>query len=290
MKLASIGCCLGLVCAACGGSSSSSSSAATTAPTTPSTPAGPTTSTSGVFTFTFATATSASDQQMIKDSVAFASTFFQNTFGRTIAQASTVSTSTTAAGCAQGGAAAFTGQGAVTFCIGNPGWVQPGPNQRQKIVMHELFHVWQFEYRWLGGAVTGPDWIVEGSAELVGYRAAASKGVFSSGIIIGCQVKEAADFNTRTPPGLPNLSALETHQQFQTTIGPTYTISMLGMDQLTAGAGLAAIRTYGDAVAAGTAWPAAFQSSFGTSSTAFYAQFPGYFASLPVPASYQCGG
>ena len=65
---------------------------------------------------------------------------------------------------------------------------------------------------------------------------------------------------------------------------------MLGMDQLTAGPGLNAIKIYGDAVAGGTAWPAAFQSAFGTSSTAFYAQFPSYFASLPVPASYQCGG
>ena len=140
---------------------------------------------------------------MIKDSVTFANSFFQNTFGRTITQPSTVATSTTASGCAQGGSAAFTGQGAVTFCIANPGWSQPGPLQRQKIVMHELFHVWQFESHWLGGANTGPDWIIEGSAELVGYRAAASKGIFSSGIIIGCQVKEATDFNARTPPGLP---------------------------------------------------------------------------------------
>jgi hypothetical protein len=62
------------------------------------------------------------------------------------------------------------------------------------------------------------------------------------------------------------------------------------MDQLVSGPGRSALRAYGDAIAAGTAWPTAFQSAFGTSSTAFSAQFPAYKTSLPVPASYVCGG
>jgi hypothetical protein len=276
-----------LACAACGSSSSPS------APSTPSTPVTPTTPTIptsfGPYTFNFAAGTSTSDQQMISDSVQATHAYFASVFGRTVQQPSTVSASTTAAGCAQGGAAAFTGPAAVTFCVANPGWTNNGPLRRQKIVMHELFHVWQFEYRWLGTAATGPDWIIEGSAELVGYRAAVSRGLFPGNVIIGCQVKEQADFAVQHPPGLPSLSALESHQAFQTTVGPSYTISMIGMDQLVSSPGLAALRTYGDAIATGTPWPTAFQSAFGTSSTAFYAQFPGYLASLPVPPAFLCG-
>jgi hypothetical protein len=234
------------------------------------------------------TGASAADAQTIKDGVQFAHAFHLATFGRQVTEATTVSALTTpTGGCAQGGSAAFTGLHSVTFCLGNPGWTQNGPIQRQKIVQHETFHVWQFEYKWLGNPGTaGATWAIEGSAELMGWQGIIAKGLTNYQTAIGCQVKQVADF----AQGLPPLSNVESQQAFATTVGPLYAQSMLAMDQLTAnGGGLGSLKVYGDAIAAGTPWQTAFQSAFGMTTSAFYAQFPGYRAAQAVPTQYLCG-
>jgi len=286
-----------LLAAGCGGSggggaatpTSPTPSAPVSTPAAPVAPAAPAVVT-GPYTFDFAAGTSAADQEIIRGAIQVAHDFFLSALGRTVEQATTISGVVSAQGCAQGGGAAFTGSRAVTFCMSNPGWSVHGPITKRKIVIHELYHVLQFERRWLGNpAVAGPDWIIEGAAEVVGYRGVASQNQLPYATSTGCQVKEVFDFGQRQPPGLPNLSAIETRQQFQTTTGPLYALSMMGMDQLLTTPGLTALNTYGDALAAGTPWQTAFQSAFGQSSTAFYAQFPGYRAGLTVPATYLCG-
>ena len=242
------------------------------------------------YTFVFPAEMTAADQQTVRDGVQYAHAYHAIIFGRQIVQASTVSASSTAAGCSQGGAAAFTGAKAVTFCIANPGWTQNGPIQRQKIVQHELFHVWQFEYKWLGNPATaGANWVIEGSAELMGFRGIANRNLLTFTTALGCQVKQVADFAVQHPPGLPALSTVESQQTFQTTVGPLYAQSMLAMDQLTTSGGLVALKTYTDAIAAGTQWQTAFQTSFGMSTAAFYSQFPTYRAGQAVPPNYLCG-
>jgi len=239
------------------------------------------------FTFNLSGA-SAADAQTIKDNVQFAHAYHLATFGRQVKEATTVSALTTpTGGCAQGGSAAFTGLHSVTFCLGNPGWTQNGPIQRQKIVQHETFHVWQFEYKWLGNPNTaGATWAIEGSAELMGWQGIIAKGLTNYQTAIGCQVKQVADF----APGLPPLANVESQQAFATTVGPLYAQSMLAMDQLTTnGGGLGSLKVYGDAIAAVTPWQTAFQSAFGMTASAFYAQFPGYRASQAVPIQYLCG-
>ena len=120
-----------------------------------------------------------------------------------------------------------------------------GPNNHQKIVIHETYHLLQFEQRWLGTASAGANWIVEGGAEYVGWRGLANRGVIAFEIARGCMVKEDADFDARQPPGLPNLNALETQQAFQTTAGPLYPHSMIGVDELLTTSGIGALNTYG---------------------------------------------
>lgn len=179
----------------------------------------------------------------------------------------------------------------MTLCIANDGWRVHGPVTKRKIVIHEVFHLLQFELRWLGGppgSITGPHWLIEGSAEYVGWLAVAAQGHLTLSTARGCMVKEVADFAVRQPPGLANLSAYETAQSFGG--GPVYPLSMLGVDQLVSGSNGVAILAYGNALAAGTAVSSAFSDSFGTGTTAFYAQFPSYKASLAVPANYLCGG
>jgi uncharacterized protein YjdB len=241
------------------------------------------------FTFTFAASMTPAEQQVIKDNVQSAHAFQKTVFDRQIHNPTSIVASTNAPGCAQGGAAAFQSQGALTFCVANPGWLNPPPKLREKIVQHELFHVWQFENHWIGNPATaGATWLIEGAAELMGYRGIADRGLITMPVAIGCQVKESTDFKLQHPPGLPALNTVETLQAFNTTVGPLYTVSMLAAEQLTQTNGLVSLRTYADAIAAGTAWQAAFQTAFGVSTTDFYAQFPTYLASLPVPATYEC--
>jgi hypothetical protein len=241
------------------------------------------------YTFSFSGG-SATDQQIIRDGILYAHTFHKTIFNRVITQPTTITGTTSASGCSQGGAAAFTGSRAITFCLGNPGWSNNGPILKQKIVQHELFHVWQFEYHWLGNPATaGATWVIEGSAELLGFRGIDAKGLLPIATAIGCQIKQVADFAQQSPPGLPALSSVESATAFQNTVGPLYSQSMLAMDQLTATGGLVALKTYTDAIAAGTASSTAFQTSFGMSMSNFYSQFPAYRQGQPVPGAYQCG-
>jgi hypothetical protein len=176
----------------------------------------------------------------------------------------------------------------VVFCLGNPGWKNNGPVRRQKIVQHELFHVWQFEYGWINNPVTaGATWLIEGAAEWMGYRGLGGRLSFTTAL--GCQVKEAADFAQQSS-GLPPLSSVESRTAFQGTVGPLYTHSMLAADYLVEAAdGPMAFRAYGDSIKAGVEWHAAFQSAFGISTATFYSLFPGYLSGLTVPANYRCG-
>ncbi len=249
----------------------------------------PTTPTSEL-SFNFGSSTSASDQELIREAALFARDFFTTTFGRTLQKNATITTLGATGGCASAGASAFTGPQSVTFCTGNRGWTDHGPVMRRKIVMHEVFHLLQFELRWTGGppgTSPGPHWLIEGAAEYVGWLAAAAQGHLTLDTARGCMLKEVADFALQQPPGLGNLSAYETAQSFGG--GPVYPLAMLGVDQLVSGSSVNALLNYGTALAAGTAVTESFSSAFGTTTTAFYAQFPAYKANLTVPPNYLCG-
>jgi hypothetical protein len=62
------------------------------------------------------------------------------------------------------------------------------------------------------------------------------------------------------------------------------------MDYATAGKSVgASIKAYGDALAAGSQPPVAFNTAFGMTTTAFYDQFLTYEAAFVRPASDMCG-
>jgi uncharacterized protein YjdB len=242
------------------------------------------------YTFSFPPAMSATEQQMIKDNVQAAHALHKTVFNRQIQNSTVISALGVQGTCANGGAAAATTSGSLVICFQNPGWLQPSAVLKKKIVQHELFHVWQWENHWLNNnpALVGAYWIAEGSAELMGFKGVDATGALPFATGVGCNVKESSDFALSHPPGLPALSSVETAQTFNGVQGPIYTTSMLGMNELTTQNGLASLKTYADAIAAGTEWHTAFQTAFGVSTTAFYSGFPAYYASLPVPATYQC--
>jgi hypothetical protein len=274
----------------CGGSSSTAptntgGSNTPTAPTTPTTLTSPQTSTSGVFTFNFPVGTLITDTDLIKNSIVSQAAVFQTAFGRTVTQATTINGSTTDPGCANAGSSAFTGIRTMTICVGNSGWTVHNSLNRQKIVMHETFHLLQFEMQWLGHP--NPDaasahWIDEGTAEFVGWAGAAGLGLVTPAAARACMVAQA---NAQVPP-TATLGAMETGAGFG--IPGAYQLSMLGIDSLLASPGISALMTYGTAIGKGTAWPTAFQSAFGISKDTFYANFPAYRTSLGA-GSDTCG-
>jgi hypothetical protein len=239
-----------------------------------------------VFTFTFDPGTQLSDQDLIRNAVTSANSFFQSTFGRSVTQPTTINISASAAGCADPGSSAFTGQRSMTICGANRGWTVHNSLNRQKIVMHESFHLVQFEMRWLGTPnpdATSAHWIDEGTAEFVGWKSVANAGLISYDAARACMVAQAAP-----APSSQTLSGMETGPGFGGAgAGVPYQLSMIGIDQLVTPKGMASLMAYGTAVAGGTSWPTAFQNVFGTSTSAFYAQYPSYRASLS--ASDTCG-
>jgi hypothetical protein len=243
------------------------------------------------FTFDFDPSMTADEQQRVKDAVQFAQSFYLTYVGRNVQKPATIKGSVTDPGCQRPGSSAFTGAGVVTLCIAQQGWTLQGPIMKTKVAIHETFHLVQFEMGWLGGPNPGPDWIAEGSAELLAFHAIDAEGLLAFDTGKGCQVKQVSDFTQRQPPGLPPLSQLETHAQWQGVVGPAYSLAYLGMDQLTSsGAGVgASIKAFGNAMAAGQSYQAAATAAFGTSPTAFYAQFPAYETALPVPPNFLCG-
>ncbi|MDB4875150.1 MAG: Ig protein [Gemmatimonadetes bacterium] len=240
------------------------------------------------FVFTFTTATSAADQQLIKDAVQLAHGYFRTALGRNLQSATVVAGAASDPGCdTRTGNAAVAGAGSAIICVNNSGWLNSGPVQKQKIVVRELFHVLQYANHWLGIPEPGAQWLIDGSAELVGFRAIADKGTLPIATARGCQVKLIADF-TKTATLLP-LNRVELLGDWQSTQGPILSRAVLGVDQLTATSGLASLMAYADALSNGTPWQTAFQTVFGQSLASFYAQYPAYESGLAVPATYACG-
>lgn len=245
--------------------------------------------TPGELTFQFGAGTTAGDQTLVRDTMNFAVDFLQSTFGRSLQSATTITTSTTAPGCANGGGAAFTGSRTLTICVGNQGWTVHGPVNKQKILIHEAFHLLQFELKWLGNMQPNPGyhWLVEGAAEYVGWQGVAALNLLDFATARGCMLKEVSDYALQQPPGLPALEQLETPQSFQRP-GPVYPLSMLGADHLLTGRSIMTLLDYGAALAAGTPAATGFATAFGTGTAAFYPQFAAHKAGLAVPASYAC--
>ena len=278
------GCALATACGSSGSSSpaapsSTSSGSSTTTSASPTTLTAAQTATVGVFTITFPVGTQTSDVDLIKNAAAAHSSYFQSAFGRTITQASQIVGSTTDPGCADPGASAFTGFQKTTICItNNPGWLGHNTLNRQKILAHELFLMLGYEMRWLGHPGNQDNfsahWIDEGSAEFAAWKAVSAEGLLTYSAAKSCNIAQA---NAQLPATV-NLSTMETGQGFGRP--GAFQVAMLGMDQLTTNPGMGSLMTYGTAIAAGTSWPTAFQSAFGTSTTDFYNQWVAYRQSL----------
>ena len=103
---------------------------------------------------------------------------------------------------------------------------------KQKLPIHELFHLVQFEMNWrdegdLHGPL-GPTWMVEGAAEYVGWRGVESMGLVARDAARGCNAKLALEAGA---PADASLDTLEGEEEFG-KIPWAFEFGMLGIDQL----------------------------------------------------------
>jgi hypothetical protein len=184
---------------------------------------------------------------------------------------------------ASGGTTALAGTGGTFLYWAHPSW-QGGAGDSQKIIAHELFHVFQNQLDKLGARnevtpsnqvrASGPVWLEEGAAEMIGYRVASDRGLTSYPDVLARQIARSKQVSQP-------LSAVQTYDEFNAIPNP-YSFSHVAADHLvglTPG-GVSALTTYYNALADGTPWPTAFAAAFGLSVEAYYANFAAYRSTL----------
>lgn len=184
---------------------------------------------------------------------------------------------------ASGGTTALASTGGIFLYWAHPSW-QAGAGESQKIIAHELFHVFQTQLDKLGARnevtpsnqvrASGPVWLEEGAAELIGYRVASDRGLTSYPSVLANQIARSRQV---TQP----LSAVRTYDEFNVVPNP-YSFGQVAADHLVglAPGGVSALASYYNALGGGTDWPAAFQSAFGLSVDAYDANFAAYRSKL----------
>ncbi len=179
---------------------------------------------------------------------------------------------------ASGGTTALAGVGGVLLYWAHPSW-QAGAGETQKIIAHELFHVFERQLDKLGARdevtpsnqvrASGPVWLDEGAAEMIGYHVSSDRGLTSYPSVLATQINRSKQVSQ-------SLSATQTYDDFN--IPYSYSFAHVAADHLVglAPGGLSALTAYYNALGNGTDWASAFQSAFGLSVDAYYANFAAY--------------
>jgi hypothetical protein len=246
------------VLASCGGSSSSPSSVPSSTPiaTTPA---------SG-FAFTIDPAVSTADQTAIRDGLDLAQAFFLATFGHNISGTVSVTESSAA-----GSVPASAGSASMTFNTGNSVWTTTSSVNKRKITVHEMFHIFQFQYL----LISNPRWYVEGSAEYVGYQGVAFANLLDFNTAKGCQLFSAAHSSDPIPTlrdgGIPANGA--------------YWMAFMAIDFMAAGN----LKTFANMVNRPTTiWDAKMQDVNGMTADQFYDAFESARQGFVAPTQYLC--
>jgi hypothetical protein len=182
---------------------------------------------------------------------------------------------------ASGGSTGEAGPGAFFLYWPAPSW-RYGAAENQKIIAHELHHVFQYQLDKVSPnsgddsqvPPSGPVWLSEGSAEMVGYRVAVDRRLFPSySSVLVSQISRAKQISAP-------LSSLE--KRVDVNIPDVYTLFHVAVDHLVSitPAGLPALTAYLNGIGAGMAWQDAFRAAFGMSIEAYYASFAAYRAGL----------
>jgi len=222
-----------------------------------------------------------SDQDIIRSGIDLAQSYFLSAFSWTPTRPVTVSVR---AG-ANGGISAQVINGQIIVHNGSPDWQRATPDLKRKTMVHEFFHIMQGFIGWTSQA-GNPLWLLEGTAEYVGFRAAIlDRGIHSADQMRGCQQYNVANSSVRIPP----LAELEGQPFYN--VGnqgaPVYGIAYLAAERAVQDSGLQSLTTFGLSTV-GSPWQNAFQLAFGLPIGTFYEQLEQYRGSWRPPASYTC--
>lgn len=212
--------------------------------------------------FIFEEGVAAADQELIRQGIELADTYFPAAVGRGVLGETIIRTTLTPP--QRTGTSAQANGHAIDVYASTQGWQQAGRIAKLKIMVHEYFHVLQGEVNWPGMRGTpGAIWMLEGAAEYVGYRAVIDSGLVSYDVVRNCQMSNVT-FGTR----LPALSTLE-GQAFNNTQGATYGLAWLAVEKSTQ-------RNLGNLTLYwlfGGTWQRAFETAFGLALEPFYEAF-----------------
>jgi hypothetical protein len=170
-------------------------------------------------------------------------------------------------------------RGVIFLFTESPSWPKEDRAKRQKIMAHEVFHVVQFQLHNRRDAnstppnqvrATGPWWLLEGSAETFGYRVATNRRMYRTYEAVLNDQKGRARRSAA-------LSDVETHEA-QNGTAFVWELMHIGADRLatTSPEGLQSFVTFWREIGRGVEWRVAFNSTFGRTIDAFYAEFAEY--------------
>lgn len=178
-----------------------------------------------------------------------------------------------------GFAVAFGSSDGIWISAGGAGWEFATEDQRHHSVVHEFFHVLQFQ----SGGSRGPEWLLEGSARYVEFVVSEAVGRTDLATRRALEAERALG-TAATLQSMETLAGLN-------TVGFTagYSSGFLATESLTGSqpgsVDLGALFDF-YARTRSTSWPTAFAAAFGQSTSVFYADFEAERAlGFPFPAS-----
>lgn len=136
-----------------------------------------------------------------------------------------------------------------------PSWHLP------KVSAHEYTHVWQLEFL----ARVRPTWMLEGTAEFVGYQS------IIDGKIVGSEPPRQFALQGALSP---SNAALQTYEN--TLPGSAYSMAYLAVGNLILGPGPESLRLFFEGLGSGADWEIAFQRAFGLPVQEFYGRFEAF--------------
>jgi hypothetical protein len=164
-----------------------------------------------------------------------------------------------------GTATAAGSDGVVFVNTGTHDWQVVSPAERAKIVAHELFHIEQstLDPAWDSGS-RGAIWLLEGSAEYMGWSAVVAAGQVS---------QDAVQSEVSAEATLANGTLADYEGDAAYTLGALYPLGYLAVQKLVQDHGVASLAAYWRDLGAAASWQDAFRQAFGLTPAAFYALF-----------------
>src|SRR5690606_25367456 len=150
--------------------------------------------------------------------------------------------------------------------------------QRLQLLAHELFHTQQFALAGdrarryvtdsIGTQTMGPNWLIEGSADYVGYALMEELGVVTIKNRYAADRDRVRDWKQN---GAAPLSGYETKRQ--TGLPLFWDVSRVGVQELVAQHGMQGLPVFWEELGNGAHWEDAFITAFDTDVGAFYDAF-----------------